>query len=196
MKKLCSMIMLAVAALAFQSCGGSASNDSKANADSANETKDTSTNAAETGGIAVDTDDSQFAVEAANGGMAEVELAKLAETKATNAKVKEFAAMMIKDHTMANEELMGIAKTKNITLPTTVGADQQTVMGDLQKKTGAEFDKGYVDAMVKDHDKDVTLFEKASKDAKDTELKSFATKTLPVLKMHQQAIKAIQDGMK
>jgi putative membrane protein len=196
MKKLLAMMMVAGAALTFQSCGGSSTNDSKANADSANETKDTSTNAVETGGIAVDSDDAEFAVEAANGGMAEVELAKLAETKATSPKVKEFAAMMIKDHTMANEELMALAKTKNITLPTTVGVDQQTVMGDLQKKAGAEFDKGYVDAMVKDHDKDVTLFEKASTDAKDADIKSFATKTLPTLKMHQQAIKAIQDGMK
>jgi putative membrane protein len=188
MKKLLVMVMVAAAAFTFQSCGGSASNDSKANADSANETKDTSTNAVETGGIAVDTDDANFAVE--------VELAKLAENKSTNPKVKEFASMMIKDHTMANEELMALAKTKNITLPTTVGADQQTVMADLQKKSGADFDKGYVDAMVKDHDKDVTLFEKASTDAKDAELKAFATKTLPVLKMHQQSIKAIQDGMK
>jgi putative membrane protein len=196
MKKLLVMVMVAAAAFTFQSCGGSASNDSKANADSANETKDTSTNAVETGGIAVDTDDANFAVEAANGGMAEVELAKLAENKSTNPKVKEFASMMIKDHTMANEELMALAKTKNITLPTTVGADQQTVMADLQKKSGADFDKGYVDAMVKDHDKDVTLFEKASTDAKDAELKAFATKTLPVLKMHQQSIKAIQDNLK
>jgi putative membrane protein len=196
MKKICSVLMLGLAALAFQSCGGGASNDSKADADSANYTKDTSTNAVETGGIAVESDDSEFAVEAANGGMAEVELAKLAQAKATNPKVKEFADMMIKDHSKANEELMALAKTKNITLPTTVGADQQSVMTDLQKKTGAEFDKGYVDAMVKDHDKDVSLFEKASTDAKDAELKSFATKTLPTLKMHQQAIKAIQDGMK
>ncbi|WP_345953583.1 DUF4142 domain-containing protein [Mucilaginibacter sp. PAMB04168] len=196
MKKIFSMLMLAAAALAFQSCGGNAANDSKANADSANETKDTSTHAVETGGIAVVTDDAQFAVEAANGGMAEVELAKLAQTKATNAKVKEYAEMMIKDHSKANTELMDLAKTKNITLPTTVGADQQTVMADLQKKSGADFDKAYVDAMVKDHDKDVSLFEKASTDAKDPELKSFAVKTLPVLKMHQQHIKVIQDGMK
>ncbi|WP_158825535.1 DUF4142 domain-containing protein [Mucilaginibacter lacusdianchii] len=197
MKKLFSGLMIASAALSFQACNsGSTSNDSKAVADSANETKDTSTVASATGGIAVDSKDAQFAVEAANGGMAEVELAKLAETKATNAKVKEYAAMMIKDHSKANEELMALAKTKNITLPTTVGADQQKVMDDLSKKSGTEFDKGYVDAMVKDHDKDVSLFETASNDCKDADLKSFAIKTLPVLKMHQQSIKAIQDGMK
>ncbi|WP_342646797.1 DUF4142 domain-containing protein [Mucilaginibacter sp. CSA2-8R] len=196
MKKLSAVFMMAIAALSFQSCGGNSSNDSKEMADSANHSKDTSTNAAATGGIAVETDDSKFATEAANGGMAEVELAKLAETKATNPKVKEFASMMIKDHTKANEELMSIAKTKNITLPTTVGADEQKVMEDLQKKSGTDFDKAYVDAMVDDHDKDVDMFDKASKDLKDTELKSFAVKTLPTLKMHQSAIKAIKDGMK
>lgn len=195
MKKLCSMLMLAAAALAFQSCGGSASNDSKANADSANETKDTSTNAVETGGIAVDSDDSKFAVEAANGGMAEVALAKLAQTKGTNAKVKDFAAMMIKDHTMANEELMALAKNKNITLPTTVGADEQKAMGDLQAKSGTDFDKAYVDQMVSDHKKTVDLFEKATTDAKDADIKSFAIKTLPTLKNHLAAIEAIQKGM-
>lgn len=196
MKKLFSGVLIASAALAFQACNSGASNDSKANADSANYTKDTSTNAAATGGIAVDSDDSKFAVDAANGGMAEVELAKLAETKATNPKVKEFAAMMIKDHTKANTELMDLAKTKNITLPATVGADEQKVMDDLSKKSGAEFDKAYVDEMVSDHDKDVKLFEKASTDAKDAELKSFAVKTLPVLKMHKENIEALQKNMK
>ena len=195
MKKVCSMLMLAAAALAFQSCGGSSSNDSKANADSANHTKDTSTNAVETGGIAVVSDDSEFAVNAANGGMSEVELSKLAATKATNAKVKEFANMMTKDHMTANEELMALAKTKNITLPTTVGADEQKVMGDLQKKSGTDFDKAYVDQMVSDHKKTVDLFEKATTDAKDADIKSFAVKTLPTLKNHLAAIEAIQKGM-
>lgn len=195
MKKVCSMLMLAAAALAFQSCGGSASNDSKANADSANHTKDTSTNAVETGGIAVVNDDAEFATAAANGGMAEVELSKVAATKATNAKVKEFAAMMTKDHMTANEELMALAKTKNITLPTTVGADEQKTMEDLQKKSGADFDKAYVDQMVSDHKKTVDLFEKASTDAKDADIKSFAVKTLPTLKSHLAAIEAIQKGM-
>jgi len=196
MKKLTTVAMLAIAALSFQACNNAGTNDSKANADSINETKDTSTNAAATGGIAVVEDDSQFAVTAADGGMAEVELSKLAETKATNPKVKEFAAMMIKDHTMANTELMALAKTKGITLPTTVGAEHKKVMDELTPKTGTEFDKSFVDAMVTDHKKDVSLFETASKDAKDADLKAFATKTLPTLKMHLQAIQAIQDGMK
>ena len=196
MKKVCSIAMLALAALAFQSCGGAGSNDSKENADSANYTKDTSTNAVETGGIAVVNDDAEFAVAAANAGMAEVELSKLAETKATNAKAKEFAGMMVKDHGGANQKLMDLAKAKNITLPTTVGADEQKTMADLQTKTGADFDKAYVDVMVKDHKKAVDLFEGAAKDAKDAEIKAFATETLPTLKSHLQAIETIQKGIK
>ncbi|WP_295770649.1 DUF4142 domain-containing protein [uncultured Mucilaginibacter sp.] len=197
MKKVCSIAMLALAALAFQSCGGAGSNnDSAANADSANYTKDTSSNAVETGGIAVVNDDAEFAVSAANAGMAEVELSKLALTKATNAKVKEFADMMVKDHTGVNEKLMALAKTKNITLPTTVGADEQKTMADLQAKSGADFDKAYVDVMVKDHKKAVDLFEDGSKDLKDADLKSFATQSLPALKSHLQAIETIEKGVK
>jgi putative membrane protein len=195
MKKLCSVMLLAVAALAFQSCGSNTKNDSAANADSANYSKDTTTNAAETGGIAVVNDDAEWAVKAANGGMAEVELSKVAETKATNAKVKEFAAMMVKDHGGANAELMELAKKKNITLPTTVGEDKQKMLADLQTKNGADFDKAYVDAMVKEHKDAADLFEKGSKDAKDADINAFAGKTLPVIKGHLQAIEAIQKGM-
>lgn len=195
MKKLSIICMLALSASMFQACKGP-SNDSTANADSANHTKDTSTNALNTGGIAVAEDDSKFAVEAANGGMAEVELAKVAQAKSANPKIKEFADMMIKDHTKANDELMAVAKAKNITLPTTVGTDEQKIMTDLNQKKGTDFDKAYVSAMVDDHKKDVDLFEKATKDTKDVDLKSFATKTLPVLKMHLQAIEGIQKEMK
>lgn len=69
-------------------------------------------------------------------------------------------------------------------------------MADLQTKSGAEFDKDYVDVMVKDHKKAVDLFEKASKDAKDAEMKAFATETLPTLKSHLQAIETIEKGIK
>jgi putative membrane protein len=196
MKKLTTVAMLALLALAFQACNNAAKTDSTENADSANHTKDTSNNAMNTGGIAVTEDDSKFAVDAANGGMAEVALAKLALTKATNPQVKEFATMMVKDHSMANDELMALAKTKNITLPATVGTDEQKVMDDLSKKSVTDFDKAYVNEMVDDHKKDISLFEKAASDAKDADVKAFATKTLPTLKMHLEAINKIHDSMK
>lgn len=192
MKKLSSIVMVAAVVCMMQACGGE--KDSTAAADSVNAVKD-STTSGQTG-IAVVADDAKFAVDAGNGGMTEVELSKLAEQKATNAKVKEFATMMVMDHSKANAEMMALAKMKNITLPDSINEDSKKVWADLSKKSGSEFDKAYVDVMVKDHDKTVSMFEDASKNVKDADLKAFVDKTLPTLKSHQAHIKAIHDGMK
>jgi putative membrane protein len=195
MKKLSLAIIIALSVLAFQSCknGGK---DSKESADSANNTKDTSHNAAATGGIAVDKDDAKFVTTAANDGMAEVNAGKMAQEKATSTRVKNFAAMMVTDHTRAGDELAALAKAKNITLPATPDADAKKKADDLSKKTGKDFDKAYVDAMVDGHEKAVKLFTDASQSLKDSTLKAFAVKTLPTLKMHLDSIKAIKAGMK
>jgi len=195
MKKLSSIIMIALAAYAFQGCH-SAQKDAKETADSLNKTKDTTSNAAATGGIAVDADDAKFATDAANGGMAEVALGKLAQEKSTNAQVKSFGAMMVADHGKANDELTAIAKTKNITLPATVDEDHQKKMDDLSKKTGADFDKAYVDAMIDGHKKTLDLMQKEAKDGKDADLKAFAAKTAPTVQTHLDAINKIHDSMK
>ena len=192
MKKLSLMMMMAVAALSFQACTGA--KDSPETADSINAEKDTANAVA--AGMAVDESDAKFAVDAANGGMGEVALSKLAQGKASNAKVKEFADMMITDHSKANDELMALAKTKNITLPDSVGTDKKKEMEDLSKKSGKDFDKAYVDAMVDGHKKTVSLFEDAGKNAKDADIKAFANKTLPTLKAHLDHINAIHDSMK
>ncbi len=192
MKKISLVVMVALAACSFQACNSN--KDSKETADSVNAAKDTSNAVA--AGVAVDEDDAKFAVNAANGGMAEVALGKLAQGKATDPKVKEFANMMVTDHTKANDELMALAKTKNITLPDSVSADEKKNMEDLSKKSGKDFDKAYVDMMVDDHKKDVKEFEDATQSLKDADVKAFATKTLPVLKTHLDHINAIHDGMK
>jgi putative membrane protein len=192
MKKLNLTLMIALSALTFQACNSTEKDTTEA-ADSVNMQKDTSMAGP---GIAVVEDDAKFVVEAANGGMTEVELGKLATLKATNAKVKEFAGMMVTDHSKANEELMALAKTKNITLPAAVNDESKKTMQDINEKTGADFDKAYVSEMVDDHKKDVSMFETASKNVKDPDLKAFVDKTLPVLKAHLAKITAINDGMK
>ena len=192
MKKLSVITMIALAACMFQACSGN--KDSTETADSINAERDTA-NAVEAG-VAADEGDAKFAVDAANGGMAEVALGKLAQGKATNAKVKEFAAMMVADHSKANDELMALAKTKNITLPDSVSTEKKMLMDNMAKKSGNEFDKAYVDQMVDDHKKTVSLFEDASKNAKDADIKAFVDKTLPTLRKHLEHINAIHDGMK
>lgn len=195
MKKLSYAIMIAVAAYAFHGCSNTPK-DAKENADSLNKTKDTTKNVAATGGIAVTAGDAKFATDAANGGLAEVALGKLAETKATNAQVKSFAAMMVTDHGKANDELMAIAKTKNITLPAAPDADHQKKLEDLSKLSGKDFDKAYVDAMVDGHKKALDLMQNAAKNCADADLKAFAAKTAPVVQTHLDAINKIHDSMK
>ncbi|HTI60299.1 DUF4142 domain-containing protein [Mucilaginibacter sp.] len=195
MKRLSLMMMVVFAAFAFQACQNKAK-DSTESADSANMTKDTSTNPSATGGIAVDENDAKFVTTAANDGMAEVAAGKLAQQKAVSKRVKAFADMMVTDHTKAGDELAAIAKTKNITLPAAPDADAQKKAEDMGKMSGKDFDKDYVNAMVDGHEKAVKLFTDASENCKDADLKAFATNTLPTLKMHLDSIKAIKASMK
>jgi putative membrane protein len=137
-----------------------------------------------------------FITEAAKGGMAEVELGKLASTKTQNAEVKKFAQKMVQDHSNANTELKSLAAKKNVTLPTDIGAEHKADMDKLSKLSGAEFDKEYVEAMVEDHEKDVKEFQMQADSATDPDVKAFAAKTLPTLKTHLEMIKSIQSKMK
>ena len=92
MKKLAYIALLAGVACIMQACSGH--KDSKDSADSANTAK-ADTAKKDPSMAAVDKDDAKFAVDAANGGMAEVELGQLAQQKAANAKVKDFGGMMV-----------------------------------------------------------------------------------------------------
>lgn len=139
--------------------------------------------------------DLAFMNDAAPGGMAEVELGKLAVSKSNNADVKAFAQKMIDDHTKAGEDLKQLAAQKKVMLPPDVLPAAKQAMDKLSKLSGADFDKEYVKEMVTDHQKDVTAFENASKTAGDADVKAFATKTLPVLKMHLEMINGIAAKM-
>jgi len=137
-----------------------------------------------------------FWSEAALGGMAEVELGKLVAQKSKNAEVKKFAQMMVTDHSKANDELKSLAQKKNITLPTKLDSTHQSDIDEMQSESADNFDKEYVEKMVDDHEKDVAFFQRQADTGTDPDAKAFAAKTLPVLKKHLDAIKAIQAKMK
>lgn len=139
----------------------------------------------------VDKDVADFAVEAANGGMMEVELGKVAQQKAESQRIKDFGAMMVQDHSAANDKLKSLAQSKNITLPGTIGIDAQKDIDDLNKKTGRDFDKAYMNMMLSDHKKDVKAFQKAASDLKDMDVRNFAAETLPTLQKHLDSAMAI-----
>ncbi len=195
MKKLIYMSLVAFSALAFQNCN-SASKDSKERADSLNKVKDTTSNIAATGGIAVNQTDSEFATKAAASGLAEVEFGKVALSKSTDARVKSFAEMMVRDHSKANQELQKIALNKNITLPTALDDEHQQQLDKLSKLDGKAFDKAYVKMMVDGHQQTLDLMDKEAKDGQDTDLVAFAAGTSPIVKGHLDTIRKIADSLK
>lgn len=146
-----------------------------------------------------DNDNMDFLKEAAYGGLMEVELGKYAQQNAHNKRVKNFGAMMVRDHSKVNDELKSIAQKKNFDIPTTMDDKHLKMVNDLQQKRGSDFDKDYMKEMVNDHEKDVDKFKKFAEnnnDKIDPDLKSFASKTLPVLLMHEDSAKNIRDVVK
>lgn len=141
-------------------------------------------------------DDTKFAVAAANGGLLEVQLGKLAQSKSVSPKVLEFAKMMVTDHSKANKELMAIAGTKTITLPAILDNKTQKEYDDMAKLGKSEFDKAYADYMVKDHKEDIEEFQKEADKGKDAELKAFAAKHVPILKHHLEMAQQASDAVK
>jgi putative membrane protein len=204
MKKISTVLLIATLYI-FSACNGNGDKkDSVEQANDANDKKDTTAmmgnnNPADSAAkmtTPVNDDVADFAVKTANAGMTEVELGKIAEEKATSKSVKDFGAMMVKDHTKANEELKALASAKNITLPATVSEDTRKHIDDLNKKTGNDFDHDYIDMMVNDHKDVIDNFEDAAKNSKDSAFKNFAVKTLPTLYKHLGAAKAIVKSRK
>lgn len=142
--------------------------------------------------------DRKFVQKAAESGMFEVQVAQLAASKATDPQVKSFASMLVDHHTKANNELVQLANAKKVELPAAPPRGKRRDIEQLGKKTGAEFDREFVrDVGIKAHEKDIKLFEKASKDLKDPDLKAFVDRTLPGLREHlAQAQKLPQSGSK
>lgn len=143
----------------------------------------------------VNEQDADFAVKAADASLAEIELGKLALEKAPDQRIKDFAQQMVSDHQKANEELMAIATRLNITLPPVVSEDHVDKQRKLRDKSGKAFEEDYIDLMVKEHDRAVSLFEDAASDAKNADLQAFAAKTLPTLKMHFEEAKTLRDSI-
>ena len=128
--------------------------------------------------------DEKFASDAASGSLFEMEAGKLAVQKASSQHVKEFGQTMIDDHGKASQELKTLAASKNIKLPEEMSQKHRQDLEKLSQYSGAEFDKNYMEMMVKDHKKDVSEFRKQAKGGKDPDLRAWAAKKVPALEEH------------
>jgi putative membrane protein len=136
-------------------------------------------------------DDATFVKKAGIGGLHEVELSKVAAARAKNDDVKKFGERMVKDHSKANDELKAAATAAGLEVPTKLDDKHQKHLDMFKDYKGDNFDAEYVKHMIKDHEEDVALFTRASKELKNSELKAFATKTLPVVKEHLEMVKKL-----
>jgi len=186
MKNLAKFTLIGSLAILCFSCGNS--NDSTKQAKDSNNAKMDTGNSTTSGTPAippsVSKGDQDFAVNTANAGMTEIQAGQMAEQKGVAKDVKDYGAMMVKDHTAAADKLKSIAASKNITLPSTVSSDMQKDLDDLNKKEGKDFDKAYIDMMISDHKKVISAFEDESKNGSDTDIRGFADSTLHVLRHH------------
>jgi putative membrane protein len=175
----------------FFSCGNGANSNS--NAVDTTKSADTTRNSPV---VSIGSRDSTFSVNAADAGMLEVELGKIAQSNSQNQKVKNFGSMMVRDHTKAGDELKTIAQTKHITLPSQLSPESQNKVDELRNKKGKDFDKSYMDLMVKGHTKVGAMFEDEIKNGSDADLKSFASNTLTTIQMHLDSAKKCEKMVK
>ncbi len=139
------------------------------------------------------TQDSRFVMFAAMGGMAEVELGRLAAQKGASEDVRQFGQRMIDDHTWANEELMRVASSKGMTPPAAMDAKHQSAMQKMSALSGEKFDREYAKMMVGDHRKAVSEFQKEAARGADPEFKAFAAAQLPALQEHLRMAQRLND---
>jgi putative membrane protein len=135
--------------------------------------------------------DESFFKNAAEGGLSEVDAGKLAEQKGNSAAIKDFAGMMVKDHSSANQKLWKIASTQNVKLPATPGVEQVAAAERLKLLSGDSFDKAYIKNQLEAHRDTVALFKKEIASGTDVQAKQFAADTLPTVQSHLEKIRKI-----
>jgi len=139
-------------------------------------------------------EDIEFVLDTAKGGIAEVELGKLATEHAKSEEVKKFAQRLVDDHSKANAELKSIADAKGIKLPADTDAQHKATIRRFEKLNGAAFDRAYMQMMVNNHVKGVSNFRNEANKGRDPQVKSFAASTLPTLEEHLQQARAVRQA--
>jgi putative membrane protein len=213
MKRLTTAILITLAMIALHACKGNRQKEKVETDTFLNDVKDTVSAAGPSAPASsqpadkehdvhpvtltptVSPKDVEFASAVTNNALNKVNTGKMAMEKSTNNRVKNFATMLVNDHTQLGDKLNQIAKDKKITLPALSGMAEMRQADRLAMKQGNDFDKAFLDAMILDEKKALDICESGSKTCKDASLKTFAIKTLPVLKMHLDSAQAVRSSL-
>jgi putative membrane protein len=139
--------------------------------------------------------DADFMSAVTDAGMTEIQASQAAEQLSKNQRVKDFAAMMIRDHGSWGDQVKSIAQSRNVSLPAAISDDHQKAVSDLQKKSGPAFDRAYMHMMVHDHEGALKDFQGAQSTVQDSALLKFVNNTIPGIQMHLDSAKAIDKGI-
>jgi putative membrane protein len=137
----------------------------------------------------------EFVKKASACGLAEVNLSELAVRFARDPAVKQFAEQMIADHMRASRELTAMANRQQIAIKE-MDDKHQKLFDKLKTLSGNEFDRQYMEAMVKDHEEAVKLFEQQSKDGTNEGMKQWAGRLTPILKRHLEHAQEVCKNVK
>ena len=142
-------------------------------------------------------DDSEFLVAAAETDLMEIEIGKLAQSKGTDQGVKDFGKMLIADHTKSANDTKPFADKLQVSLPTAITEKGKEHYNELnEEKAGKDFDEKFADMMVKGHEEAIAKMEKASENANDVEIRTWAANMVPTLKGHLEHAKMLQEQLK
>jgi predicted outer membrane protein len=170
------------------------------------------------------TSDKQFVKNMIQANMAEIQLGQLAADHAQNSDVKEYARMIVDDHTKANQKLLTLAQQLGVDQPNGLDAKHKAIEARLSKLNGAEFDRQFMQAMVQDHQQVISKTKQeapgaagntgtgttgatgtsgstspspsAGMDQAPDTARQYASMTLPILQKHLQDARQIQQRIK
>ena len=137
-----------------------------------------------------DRESQKFISSAIQGDIAEIEVGKLAEEKGQSDDVKQFGAMLVKDHSDHKAKAERVANELGVRVPTVSSFGAKATYTKLKMLSGASFDHSFAKAMVKDHQEDINEFRKES--SKTDAAGQLAKETLPVLEKHLQTAQSLQ----
>jgi len=192
-KKLMGVLVMGLLMAACQNNPDNVKTAEKAN-DQKNDSLTSQQSVTDSGKGIASKQDADFMVKATAGNQLEVILGQLAQTHALSPAVKHFGNMMVEQHGEGEREFRGLAVTKHIILPDTISNQQKKEHDDLQKKSGAAFDKAYINLMITDHKDDIDEYKKASQQTNDSDVRALALKLLPLLQAHLDTVQALQKG--
>lgn len=134
----------------------------------------------------------QFLTDAIQANNAEIKFGQAAQSMGSTQAVRDFGKMLVDDHTKANEQAAQIAKSMDVAVPTGIKPEAMSEYNMATSMSGEGFDKDFAEAMVKDHQKAIDMFQQEADSGDPAQVTDFAKQTLPTLKKHLETAQSLK----